>query len=230
MWIKITKIAINRVNATHLENPGNTGNSMELLLFQQESSTAFFIVRNKGVLAEFSDITTGRPIAKRKWTPEMHGFVQQELNKLPLQQGLFKITIVGWLLLLLAIGLLGYLAYQGLQEPGKKDAYEQKMTAKSAIAVGDIYFGNYRLYKEKGNMLGSVGGFGWFKVVTIDDGVYRIAKSMEISKHALPKEQMNSREFEEKTSAVIAKNLEAYNKQLVSQDGLIEFNFEEKQK
>jgi len=229
MWIKITKIIINKVDAIHLDNPRNSENPMELILFQQEASTAFFISRNKKVLAEYYEKLTSRPIAKRKWNPEMHRFVQQELSKLPVHKGLFKITIIGWLFLLLAFGLLGYLAYEGLQEPIKREAYEQKMTEKSAVAVGDIYFGNYRFYKEKGNMLGSVGGFGWFKVVAIDQGVYRIAKSKEISKQAKPKEQMNSREFEVETSAVIAKNHEAYNKQFVSQDGLIEFNFEEKQ-
>lgn len=77
-------------------------------------------------------------------------------------------------------------------------------------------------------MLGSQGGFGWFKVVKIENDIYHIAKSTEISDTAKPKEQMNSTDFEQEASAVKAKELEAYTKQFISEDGLIEFNLNEK--
>lgn len=77
-------------------------------------------------------------------------------------------------------------------------------------------------------MLGSEGGFGWFKIVSIDNDTYLISKSVEISKTAKPKEQMNSTDFEQETSAVKAKEMEAYTKQFVSEDGLIEVNLNEK--
>src|SRR3546814_20339279 len=75
---------------------------------------------------------------------------------------------------------------------------------------------------------GSQGGFGWFKVVRIENGTYHIAKSVEMSNTAKPKEELNSTEFEQETNAVKAKELEAYAKQFVYEDGLIEFNLNEK--
>ncbi|MGH2624855.1 MAG: hypothetical protein ACRDE7_14395, partial [Sphingobacterium sp.] len=183
---------------------------------------------HKGLQVEFTDQSTNKAIPKSRWTAQMHQYAEQELSKFPMQKRFFKIPVVGWLFLLFAFGLLGYLVYQSLQQPAKKEAYELKMTDKAKISVGDIYFGNYRVYKEKGEMLSSTGGFGWFKIVTIENDVYHIAKSISVSKRALPKEEMNSQEFETETSAVKPKVLEAYTKQFVSENGLIEFNFNEK--
>src|SRR3546814_15838651 len=89
------------------------------------------------------------------------------------------------------------------------EAHQQEMTEKARVDEGDIYFGRYRIYKEKGNMLGSQGGFGWLKVVRIENGTYHIAKSVDMSNTAQPKEELNRTEFEQETNAVNAKELEA---------------------
>lgn len=228
MWIRISNISVKQVNATHLENPKNPGSPMTLNLFQRESSTAFFVSKNKKLLAEYLETLAGTGISKRKWSPQMEAFAQEELTKIPPQKGRFRLTVIGWVFFLFAFGFLGYLAYQGSQEPAKREKHQQEMTEKAKIAVGDVYFGTYRIYKEKGNMLGSKGGFGWFKVVKIENDTYHIAKSTEISKTAKPKEQMNSTDFEQEPLVVKAKELEAYSKQFVSEDGLTEFNFNER--
>src|SRR3546814_14519572 len=101
------------------------------------------------------------------------------------------------MLLLFAFALFGYAGYETATLPAQKKAYQQKMAQKATVREGDIYFGRYRIYKEKGNMLGSEGGFGWFKVVRIENGTYHIAKSVEMSDTAKPKEQMNNTDFEQ---------------------------------
>ncbi|HEY9560465.1 MAG TPA: hypothetical protein VIR29_06725 [Anseongella sp.] len=228
MWIRIAKVDIKQVSATHLENPRNPGNPMVLALYQQEGSAAFFVSRNKKVLAEYLETPAETRIPTRNWSSRMEEFAREELAKIPPQKGRFKVTVFGWVFLLFAFGLLGYLVYDGIQAPAKMEAHQQEMTEKARVDEGDIYFGRYRIYKEKGNMLGSQGGFGWFKVVRIENGTYHIAKSVEMSNTAKPKEELNSTEFEQETNAVKAKELEAYAKQFVSEDGLIEFNLNEK--
>lgn len=227
MWIQISKVDLKQVDAAGLDNPVNADSPMVLAFYQQESRMAFFISMHKKVLVEYRQ-TTGTLIPKRKWTTEMDRFARAELAKVPPQKGVFKLTVVGWLFFFFAFGLLGYLIYDGIREPARQEAYQQRMDEKATVAEGDIYFGHYRIYKEKGSVLGSQGGFGWFKVVKIENGTYHIAKSVEISKTARPKEQMNSTDFETEAAALKAKELEAYTKQFVSDDGLTEFNFNEK--
>src|SRR5690606_2195377 len=228
MWIRISKIDVKQVDASHLENPKSADNPMVLSLYQQESRMAFFVSTHKKVLTEYLQVPNGSRIPKRKWSAVMDDFAQAELAKTPPQKGSFRLTVVGWVFFLFAFGLLGYIVYDGVRAPAREEAYQQRMTEEAKVAVGDIYFGTYRAYKEKGNMLGSEGGFGWFKVVEIENDTYYIAKSNEISKTAKPKEQMNSTDFEVETNAVKAKELEAYTKQFISEDGLLEFNLNEK--
>src|SRR3546814_5685745 len=95
------------------------------------------------------------------------------------------------MLFLFAFALIGYAVYETDTLPAQKKAYQQKMAQKATVREGDIYFGRYRIYKEKGNMLGSEGGFGGFKVVRIENGTYHIAKSVEMSNTAKPKEELN---------------------------------------
>lgn len=228
MWIRISKIDLKQVDATHLENPKNEDKPMVLVLYQQENRTAFFVTKHRKVFAEYLETPTGKLVRRRKWSPEMKNFAQEELAKLPPQKGVFRLTVVGWIFFILALGFFGYLTYEGIQEPAKKAAYQQDMAVKATVSKGDIYFGRYRIYQEKGNMIGSEGGFGWFKVVNIEGDSYHIAKSTDISKTAKPKEEMNSTDFEDGTSAVKAKELGAYYKHFLSDDGLVEFTFDAK--
>jgi len=228
MWFRITDIILNRVDANHLENPKNPDSPMALVLFQRESRTVLHVYKPEKVFPQYIETPAGNRIPKRKWSTQMNDFAQQEIAKLPPQKGVRKLTIFGWILFLFAFALIGYAVYETATLPAQRKAYQQEMAEKAAVSEGDIYFGRYRIYKEKGNMLGSQGGFGWFKVVKIENDIYHIAKSTEISDTAKPKEQMNSTDFEQEASAVKAKELEAYTKQFISEDGLIEFNLNEK--
>lgn len=228
MWFRVTDIIVNRVDANQLENPKNSGSPMALALFQRESRTVLHVYKPKKVFPQYIETPAGNRIPKRKWSTQMHDFAQQEIAKLPPQKGVRKLTIFGWILFLFAFALIGNAVYETVTLPAQKKAYQQKMAEKATVSEGDIYFGRYRIYKKKGNMLGSEGGFGWFKVVSIENGTYHIAKSVDISDTAKPKEQMNNTDFKQETSAVKAKELNAYTKQFVSEDGLIEFNLDEK--
>ncbi|PRD45480.1 hypothetical protein [Sphingobacterium haloxyli] len=228
MWIRVADIGLKQIDANQLENPKNLGTPMVLDLFQRETGTAFWIVKNKKVFTRFLEIPSGKTIPKRKWTDKMKTFAQSEMEKISPQKGRIKVTIFGWLLLLFAFGTLGYVAYEGLQAPGKAAKFQQRMAEASTVHEGDIYMGRIGVYKEKGNSLGMEGGFGFFKVVKINGDTYQIAKSVEMSKTAKPKEQLNSTDFEQETFAVKAKELEAYQKSFVSEDGLVEIYFSEK--
>jgi len=228
MWIRITDIIVKQIEATHLENPVRPDSPMELGLFQRESRSAFHVHTTKKVFPQYYEIPGGGRIPMRKWTGEMKTFAEQETAKVPPLSGGLKITLFGWILFLFALGLIGYAVYETVTLPEQKAAYEQKMNELATVHEGEIYFGRYRVYKVPGDFVGSEGGFGWFKVVRIENDVYQIAKSIEISKTAKPKEKMNSSDFEPETSAVKAKHLEAYTKQFLSEDGLIEFNFDQK--
>ena len=228
MWIRVTDISLKQVDASHLENPKNTDTPMVLNLFQRETGTAFWSVYNKKVFPQFLETQYGKAIPKRKWTDKMKAFAQSEIEKMPPQKGRIKVTIFGWLLLLFAFGTMGYLAYEGLQAPGKAAKFQQRIAEASTVHEGDIYMGRIGVYKEKGNPLGMKGAFGFFKVVKINGDTYQIARSVEMSKTAKPKEQLNSINFEQETIAVKAKELAAYQKSFVSQDGLVEIYFSEK--
>ncbi|SJN36271.1 hypothetical protein FM107_08790 [Sphingobacterium sp. JB170] len=159
----------------------------------------------------------------------MKTFALQELEKLPPQEGWFKITIFGWIMLLFSFSLIGYAVYETITLPSQKKAYEERLAKSASVNEGDIYFGRYYVYKEKGNFADSKErGFGWFKVVKVADSTYHIAKSVEISDVAKPKEQLNSTNFDKETFAVRAKTLEAYHKVFTSEDELVEINFNEK--
>ena len=228
MWIRITDAIIKKVEADHLKNPKDPEKPMVLAFFQRESRSVLHVHQLKKVFPKYYQTPTGGSIPTRKWTHEMEAFAQQELAKLPPQNGRFKITIFGWIMLLFSFSLIGYAVYETATLPAQKEAYAQKNAALASVKEGEIYFGRYRVYQEKGNFTGSEGGFGWFKVVSIENDTYHIAKSVEISTAAKPKEQMNSSDFEEKSFAVKAKELEAYTKQFLSEDGLTEFNLGER--
>lgn len=230
MWIRLSDIGIHQVNADQLENPINSGRSMVLDLFQREARTVFYISRNKKVLSQYIEKPSGVRIPKRKWTSNMQAFAQEEIRKIPAKKSIFKVTILGWLFLLIAFGILGYLAYKGIQAPAKTAKFQQKLEEKATVNVGDVYFGHFEEFKESESLgrISSKIGFGWFKIIKIENDNYYISKSVEMSKKSVPKEQLNSKEFEQETTSVIVKKLEAYSKTFESVDGHIEFYLNEK--
>ncbi len=229
MWIRITDLSVKQVDANHLTNPKNPGNPMLLNLFQREGRTVFWVIKNKRVYSQYIETSTGKVISKRKWTDQMKTFAQQKLELLHPQKTVFRLTIFGWIFFLGAFALLGYLVYDGLvTSPERTEQFEQRQTEKATVTKGDIYKGRIEIYREEGSPLGMKGEFGCFKVVKIEGDTYHIAKSTEMSKTTQPLEQMNSTDFEQQTIKVQAKELSAYYKRFVSEDGLIEISFDEK--
>lgn len=228
MWISITDISIKQVDASHLSGPNGLNNPMSLNLFQREIRSAFWITKNKKVYSQYLTTATGVVISKSKWTDQMKSFAKKELELLPPQKGRFKITILGWLLLLFAIGLLGFLIKQAVEAPAKALQYQQELARKATVAEGDIYFGRIEVYKEKGNSLGMKGEFGWFKVKRIDKGTYHIAKSVVMAKKSQDVKPESNTKFNDTTIAVKPKELEAYHKTFISDDGLIEISLTQK--
>ncbi|MGS2760927.1 hypothetical protein [Sinomicrobium sp. M5D2P9] len=233
MWIRISNISIKEVDAAHLKNPKNPGKPMVLNLFQREGRTILYVLKNKKVLLEYRDNTfttfTGTRIPKRKWTEEMKAFAQQEVEKVPPQKGGFKVTVLGWLFLLAVVGMLGYIAYDGLiGQPQRMENFEQREAEMASVNRGDVFLGRIEVYKEKGSPLGMNLEFGCFKVVKIEGDVYHIAKSIEMSKTAKPLDQMNSTDFEQEALVVKAEELGAHHKTFASDDDLIEISFRER--
>jgi len=229
MWITITDLSVKQVAADQLSNPKNPGNPMILNLFQREGRMAFWVTKNKRAYPQYIEASTGKIISKRKWTEEMSAFAQQELAQLPPQKTVFRITVFGWIFLLGALALLGYLVYDGLvASPQRSEQFEQRQAEKAKVSEGDIYLGRIEVYKEKGTPLGMKGEFGCFKVVKVEGDTYHLAKSTEMNKTAKPLEQMNSSDFEQQAIVVQAKELSAYYKTFVSEDGLTEISFQEK--
>jgi len=228
MWISITDISIKQLDASHLRNPNGLDNQMTLNLFQREGRSAFWVTQNKKVFPQYLVAATGKVISKNKWTDQMKSFAQKELDNLPPQKGRFKITIVGWIFLLFVIGLLGFIMKQAIQAPVKKQQHQQELVEKAMVAEGDIYLGRIEVYKEKGNPLGMKGEFGWFKIERIENNTYHIAKSVEMAKKSQDVKPDSNTKFNETTIAVKPKELEAYHKTFISEDGLTEISLTEK--
>ncbi|MEC3879222.1 hypothetical protein [Parapedobacter sp. 10938] len=229
MWIRITDISVRQVDAAHLNDPGSPGSTMVLNLFQRESRTALFVNTTKKVYPQYLDVPSGKVISKRRWTDQMSAFAKEEQEKLPLQKGGFRLTVFGWIFFLGAFALLGYLVYDGtVAAPQRTEQFDQRQAEKATVSEGDIYLGRIEVYKEKGNPLGMDGEFGCFKVVNVEGDTHHITKSTEMSKTAKPIAQMNSTDFAEEAIVVKAKELGAYHKTFVSDDGLTEISFGEK--
>jgi len=227
MFFTIQKIEQAAHHTDQLQNPKNPGNPMVLGIYRNKVSTIVYTVYTKKTFGEYWDKVENKKISKRLWTPEMKEFYQQKALEAPKPPFIYKITIVGWLFLLFFIGLFGYLIYDSVKPPLPKSA--EYVAMETAPAEGDIYFGRYEIYKDKGNPIGMEGRFGWFKVFKVDGDTYQLVTSTEMSRGHQPKEQMNSTDFEaEAMPAVKVVEQTGYNIRFKSDDGLTEIYITDK--
>lgn len=227
MFIAIDKIEQSAHHTDKLQNPKNPGNAMVLGIYRNKVSTIIYTVHTKKTFGEYWDKVENKKIPKRLWTPEMKEFYKQKALEAPKPPYIYKVTIVGWIFVLGAIALLGYLIYDSVKPPLPKS--EEYVAMEAAPAEGDIYFGRYEIYKEKGNPLGMEGRFGWFKVLKVEGDVYHIAKSTEMNRGHKPKEQLNSTDFEtEGMPPVKLTEQTGYNIRFLSDDGLTEIYITDK--
>lgn len=221
MFFVINKIEQTSHRTDGLQNPKNPGNPMVLSIYRTQSRTALFTVYSKKAFGEFWDDVTQKKISNRLWTSEMKAIVKQKVSEAPKPPFVFKLTIVGWIFVLLIIAFFGMLIYDSNKPPLPKSA--EYVAMEKAPVIGDIYFGHYEIYKEKGTPIGAEIGYGWFKVVKVDGEEYYLAKSTEMNKGYKPKEQLNSNDFEtESMPAVKLREQTGYNVRFKSIDDLTE--------
>jgi len=227
MFIAIDKIEQSAHHTDKLQNPKALGNAMVLSIYRNKIRTALYIVNTKKTYGEYWDKVENKKIPKRLWTPEMKALYKAKALEAPMPPYIFKITIIGWIFVLLMTGVFGMIVYNELKPPLPKS--EEYVAMEKAPVEGDIYFGRYEIYKEKGNPLGMEGRFGWFKVLQVEGDIYHIAKSTEMNKGHKPKEQLNSTNFEtESMPPVKLTEQTGYNIRFLSDDGLTEIYITDK--
>lgn len=227
MFFVINKIeqAVHRTEG--LQNPKNPSNPMILIIYRTQSRTALFTVYSKKAYGEFWDDGEQKKIANRFLTPEMKAFARQKVAEAPKPPFIFKLTIVGWIFVVLVIATMGLIVYQEVKPPLPKST--EAVAMEKAPVVGDIYFGHYEKYKEKGTPIGAEIGFGWFKIIKVEGSDFYLAKSTEMSKTSKPKEQLNSNDYETETlPALQLSEQTGYNIRFKSADGLTEVYISEK--
>lgn len=191
MFFVINKIELGTFSDNNLVD---TNNKIKLTVFRQLTRTALFSAYSKKVYGEFWDETTQRKIARRSWTPEMKAFANQKFAEAAKPPFTFKLTIVGWIFVLLMIVTMGLIISQEIKSPAPKSA--EFVAMEQAPIVGNIYFGHFESFNAPEERVASDIGFGWFKIINIEGDIYYIAKSTQMNKSHKPKEDANSTNFE----------------------------------
>jgi len=226
MFISFEKIEQAAYPADHMQNPKHRGNDMILSMCRNKSRTAFFTVYFKKAFGEYWDTIENTRIARQMWTSEMHAFYKAKRIETPKPPFIFKMTIAGWLFTLGIMAFFIYLAYDSMKPPLPKSA--EVMHMEKPIAIGDVFFGHFEAYKEKGDRVASNVGFGWFKISQVAGDTIYVAKSVEMNKGYKPKEQLNSTNFEAEGMPAFIKEKTAYTVRLIAVDTKTDFYFDSK--
>lgn len=227
MFFAISKIEQAAHHTDGLQNPKNPDNPMVLGIYRTQMRTAIFTVYSKKAYGEFWDDALGKKISRRLWSPEMKVFSAQKVADAPKPPYIFKFTIIGWIFVLLVMTAFGLIAYNSMKPPVPKPA--EYVAMEKAPVAGDIFFGHYEAYKEKGTPIGAEIGYGWFKVIKVEGDDYHITKSTEMHKGYKPKEELNNIDFEtESMSPLKLTEQTGYNIRFKSSDGLTEIYITDK--
>lgn len=226
MFISISKIeqAVHHIDS--LQNPKNPNNPMLLGIYRQRSRTVLFTVYTKKAFAEYWDQVEQKRIPSRLWTPEMKRMAKQQVIDTAQAPFIFKLTIVGWLFMLIMVAALGLAVYEGVKPPVPKSA--EYVSMEQPPLEGDIYFGRYEAFKESGDRIANDIGFGWFKVVKAEEDVYHMAKSVDMSNVHKPKEQLGNTDFEAEGTPVKITEQKGYMVNLKAVDGKMEIYLTDK--
>lgn len=226
MFFILNKIEQGAHQTNGLANPKNPGNPMVFVVQRQLMRTALFSVYSKKAVGEFWDSKEQKKIASRLWSPEMKVFAKQKIEDAPAPPFILKITIVGWIFVLLVIATMGLIIYNEVKPPIPKSVEYVEM--EKTPVVGDIYFGHYESFKEAGDHVASEIGFGWFKIVKVEGDVYHVAKSTQMNKAYKPKNELNSTNFEDKSTALKITEQAGYLINMESTDDKMEIYITEK--
>ena len=226
MFFVIDKVEQSTHRSDSLQNPKKPTNPMVLAVYRQLTRTALFSAYSNKAFGEYWDDIEQKAIARRHWTPEMKAFANLHVAAAPKPPYLFKVTIIGWLFILIMIGTLGLIIYQEVKPPAPKSA--EYVAMEQRPEAGDIYFGHYEAYDEAEQRVASAVGFGWFKVLNVTGDTYYIAKSTQMSKNHQPKEALNSSAFEETGIAMEITEQSGYMMTMKSADGKMEIAITDK--
>lgn len=222
MFFLIQQYQAARFSASELQNPQTPGQGMDLVFLRTEMRMAVCTVHSRKAAGEFRDVNTGKVIRRRQWTADMKAFYTLKNNEVPAPPFVFRLTIIGWVALLLIVTFFGVLTFDAVKPPLPKPAASLAMEQKPA--VGDIYFGHFEAPQGTGDRL----GFGWFRVTKVEGDTYFIAKSTTMSKTSKPKEQLESTSFETEGTPVKIMEQASYLINLKSEDGGMEIYFTDK--
>ncbi|MGS2738199.1 hypothetical protein [Sinomicrobium sp. M5D2P17] len=230
MFISIRKIEVATHRTDELKNPGNPGNEMQLSIFRTVGRTFFYTSYAKKASGEYWDVVEGKKIPKRLWTSEMKAYCTKKAKEAPRPPFIFKITIFGWIWLVACFATLGYIIYEANKPPLPKS--EDVIAMEQPLEAGDLFFGHFEEYKEaeKLGRIASGTGFGWFRIVKVENDIYYVAKSTEMSKGHQPKEQLNNTDFETEVTPTKIKEKGSYSVRLLSTDGNTEFYLDDKKR
>ncbi|WP_346239074.1 hypothetical protein ABDK00_010080 [Niabella insulamsoli] len=221
MFFLVQQYEAARFSADHLQNPQTPGQTMALLFLRTQMRMAICTVHSRKAVGQFWNVVTNKKIPKRMWSTEMKDFYKSRYNEIPKPPFVFKLTYFGWIFALLVVFFWAYLIYDSTKPPMPKSAQAVAM-AKTPVA-GDVYFGHYEKYREKGTPVGSEIRFGWFIIRKVTDDNFYLSKGTGMSSNHKPKEQMDNSSFETETLPPLKLSEQSgYNIRFKSADGLTE--------
>lgn len=226
MWLAIDKMEQSVHHTDGLKNPQKAGNDMVLGIYRNHVRTVIYKAYTKKTFGEYWDIAENKKIPKRAWTQEMRMFYADRAKEVPKPPYLIKVTIFGWIFLTLCIGILASLVYDSFKPPLPKSAQVSAMEA--PLVPGDVFFGHFEAYKKKGDRIASGIGFGWFKIVSVKQDTFYVAKSTVMSKNHQSSEKLNSTDFEMETIPATITEKSGYTIRLMATDGKTEYYLDEK--
>lgn len=224
MFFSVGNDEIERVDASHLQNPKNSGNVMHFVFNETVFRTAFFTQTTPNQF--FIDSQTEKRILKKHWTPEMKQFAQEKVSKYAFTKKRFKINYGTYIFLALMV-FCGYMILKESQENKAALEVKNKKYATKKIPEkpqpGLVLYGVYYEYKKDSRIPKEL-RFTWSKVAKVEGDTYQIALGKEFSKTASKENSLNSTDFEEATIPMKLISNDGYTCTFKSEDKRYEFS------
>ena len=112
MFFNVDKIEQEIYSVDGLQNPKDKNNPMGFGLYRTFIRTLMFRGYSKQAFGELWDDATGKLIPRRLWTTEMKAFAREKVAGVSKPPFVFKMTIAGWIFVVLIIALFVFLAYE----------------------------------------------------------------------------------------------------------------------
>ena|SRR5690606_1768261 len=113
MFFNVDKIEQEIYSVDGLQNPKDKNNPMGFGLYRTFIRTLMFRGYSKQAFGEFWDDATGKLIPRRLWTTAMKAFAREKVAGVSKPPFVFKMTIAGWIFVVLIIVLFAFLVYEG---------------------------------------------------------------------------------------------------------------------